>query len=86
MDASGRFSAIPHWLEEIGFSTPQEFVVDPKVSYSNPTEIFGLCMNEASYIECSAFVLRALCACATDYPEIASDAVAVAIGRTIQFL
>lgn len=52
----------------------------------NPTEIFGSCMNEASYVECSASALRALCACATDYPEIASDDVAVAIARTIQFL
>lgn len=37
VDASGRFSAMPAWLVEIGFPAVQESVVDPKITYSSCT-------------------------------------------------
>ncbi|QRX84205.1 prenyltransferase/squalene oxidase repeat-containing protein [Glaciimonas sp. PAMC28666] len=52
----------------------------------NPSEIYGPCLYEASYIECSASALRALCACATHHPDIAAETVATAIASTTEFL
>lgn len=52
----------------------------------NPTEIYGNCMTELSYIECTASVLRALYIVAQDYPELGSESVRHAVNRSIQFL
>lgn len=53
---------------------------------ANPTEIYGNCMAELSYIECTASVLRALYIAVQDYPELGSETVRHAINRSIKFL
>lgn len=52
----------------------------------NPTEIYGNCMTEQSYIECTASALRALCTVVQDYPELGGESVRDSMNRSRQFL
>ena len=43
------------------------------LDWLNPAEIFGECMNEKSYVACTASCLSALATCKTHFPHIANQ-------------
>ena len=52
----------------------------------NPSEMFGYCMTERSYIECTASCVSALARYRTRYPNVLTDRVRTALARGIKFL
>ncbi len=52
----------------------------------NPSEMFGQCMTERSYIECTASCVAALAELRSAHPPLATPAVERAIGRGVHFL
>ncbi|PYN02958.1 MAG: hypothetical protein DME02_24495 [Candidatus Rokuibacteriota bacterium] len=52
----------------------------------NPSEMFGRCMTERSYVECTASALGALSRVRAARPDLAGARVETAIERAVQFL
>jgi 2,3-oxidosqualene cyclase len=52
----------------------------------NPSEMFGQCMTELSYVECTASSLGALAHVRESYPALLRDRIDAAIDRAIRFL
>jgi lanosterol synthase len=52
----------------------------------NPSEMFGNCMTESSYIECTGSSVRALCEFRDAHPALAGAGVNIAIDRGVRFL
>jgi lanosterol synthase len=52
----------------------------------NPSEMFGQCMTEGSYIECTGSALTALCHFRTTYPTVMRPRIDRAVVRGVRFL
>src|SRR5204862_2236705 len=52
----------------------------------NPSEMFGHCMTERSYIECTGSSIAALAHIRHAYPELLRETINMAIDRGIRFL
>ncbi|MEJ0019571.1 MAG: prenyltransferase/squalene oxidase repeat-containing protein [Acetobacteraceae bacterium] len=73
-----------------GFATYERRRGGARLERLNPSEMFGDCMTERSYIECTASAIRALC----HAPELPADALSdaekaeceAAMARAVQFL
>ena len=52
----------------------------------NPSEMFGQCMTERSYVECTASCVSALAEVRTAHPSLATQALARALDHGVRFL
>ncbi len=56
------------------------------LEWMNPAEMFGRCMTERSYVECTASCLMALCAVQERYPDLLRGRLRVAIDAAVRFV
>jgi lanosterol synthase len=56
------------------------------LEWMNPAEMFGRCMTERSYVECTASCLMALTAVHDRYPDLMRQTIREAVGRASRFL
>ena len=69
-----------------GFGTYERRRAGRLLEMINPSEMFGQCMTELSYIECTASSLAALCHYRRHYPDLPGDKIDKAIPRAIELL
>jgi lanosterol synthase len=69
-----------------GFSTYEPARGPKWLEALNPSEMFRDCMIDHSYVECTASCVEALALVRHEYPQLASDAVSLAMLDGIRFL
>ena len=69
-----------------GFGTYERRRAGRLLEFVNPSEMFGQCMTELSYIECTASALATLCHYRRHYPDLPEGAIDRAIPRAIKLL
>ncbi len=69
-----------------GFATYERRRGSAWLERLNPSEMFGRCMTERSYVECTASAIGALARLRTAVPGLASPRLAHAIARAVEFL
>jgi len=69
-----------------GFGTYERRRAGKFLEYVNPSEMYGQCMTELSYIECTASSLAALSHYRRHYPDFADGSIDQAIVRAMQCL
>lgn len=69
-----------------GFGSYEARRVDLPIEWLNPSEMFGECMTEKSYVECTASCVDALAAFRTRYPDIMRREVDRAIAGGVEAL
>lgn len=72
--------------EDGGFGSYEARRGGPFLDALNPSEMYGSCMTERSYVECTASVIGALARVREAYPSMERRRVAVAIGRASTML
>lgn len=69
-----------------GFGTYERRRAGKLLELINPSEMFGQCMTELSYIECTASSLAALCHYRQHYPDLPDEAIDLAARKAIRLL
>lgn len=69
-----------------GFGSYEARRVDLPIEWLNPSEMFGACMTEKSYVECTASCIAALAAFRERYPDSLRGEIDVAIERAVAVL
>ncbi|MFN5746201.1 MAG: prenyltransferase/squalene oxidase repeat-containing protein, partial [Methylococcaceae bacterium] len=69
-----------------GFGTYERRRAGKLLELINPSEMFGQCMTELSYIECTASSVAALCHYRKHYPDLADGRIDRAIAEAIKLL
>ena len=69
-----------------GFGTYERRRAGRLLEFINPSEMFGQCMTELSYIECTASSLATLCHYRRRFPDLPGDPIDRAIPRAIKLL
>ncbi len=69
-----------------GFGTYERRRGGPLLELINPSEMYGECMTELSYIECTASCVTALCKVQKTHPQLLPHQVSDAIDRGVGFL
>ena len=69
-----------------GFGTYERRRAGKLLELINPSEMFGQCMTELSYIECTGSSLAALCHYRKHYPDLPGDQIDQAIAKAIGLL
>ncbi len=69
-----------------GFGSYEPRKTSIPLEWMNPSEMFGRCMTERSYVECTASCLMALCAVERRYPGLMQTPIETAITRARGFL
>lgn len=69
-----------------GFGTYERRRAGKLLEAINPSEMYGQCMTELSYIECTASALAALCHYRKHYPDFADGRVGRASGKALALL
>ncbi|MEM8606036.1 MAG: prenyltransferase/squalene oxidase repeat-containing protein [Myxococcota bacterium] len=69
-----------------GFGSYEPSKTRVPLEWMNPSEMFGRCMTERSYVECTGSCLIALCAVKQRYPALLPNLVSAAIDRAREFL
>jgi lanosterol synthase len=69
-----------------GFGTYERRRAGKLLELINPSEMFGQCMTELSYIECTASSVAALCHYRKHYPDLADGQIDRAIAEAIKLL
>lgn len=69
-----------------GFGTYERRRAGKLLELINPSEMFGQCMTELSYIECTASSLASLCEYRRHYPDLPDGAIDRAIPKAIGLL
>lgn len=69
-----------------GFGSYEARRVDLPIEWLNPSEMFGACMTEKSYVECTASCIAALAAFRARYPDVLRHEVDTAIERAVAVL
>lgn len=69
-----------------GFGSYEPSKTSIPLEWMNPSEMFGRCMTERSYVECTASCLMALRAVERRYPEVLRARIGIAITRARDFL
>ncbi len=69
-----------------GFGSYEARRVDLPIEWLNPSEMFGACMTEKSYVECTASCIAALAAFRDRYPDQLRAEIDRAIDRAVQVL
>ncbi|MDH3844276.1 MAG: hypothetical protein OES69_10080 [Myxococcales bacterium] len=69
-----------------GFGSYEPSKTSIPLEWMNPSEMFGRCMTERSYVECTASSLMALCAVENRYPGVLGTRIGIATARARDFL
>jgi 2,3-oxidosqualene cyclase len=69
-----------------GFGTYERRRGSSLLEHINPSEMFGQCMTEGSYTECTGSALTALCRFRTAYPAVLRECLDRAIVAAVRFL
>jgi len=69
-----------------GFGSYEPSKTSVPLEWMNPSEMFGRCMTERSYVECTASSLMALRAVEHRYPDVLRTSIGAAIARARDFL
>jgi lanosterol synthase len=69
-----------------GFGSYEARRVDLPIEWLNPSEMFGACMTERSYVECTASCVAALAAFRARHPEILRAEIDASIARAVSLL
>lgn len=69
-----------------GFATYEKRRAPALVERTNPSEMFGNCMTERSYVECTASCIKALSGFGSAYPNVEPEKITRARTRAIGFL
>lgn len=72
--------------EDGGFGTYERRRGGPLLELVNPSEMYGECMTELSYIECTASCVTALCKVKLARPQLLPHQLDLAIARGVTFL
>lgn len=69
-----------------GFGSYEARRVDLPIEWLNPSEMFGACMTEKSYVECTASCIAALAAFRARYPDTLRAEIDASISRAVEVL
>jgi squalene/oxidosqualene cyclase-like protein len=72
--------------EDGGFGSYEPRRGGPFLDALNPSEMYGSCMTERSYVECTASAVGALCRVRAAYPTMERRRVSAAIDRAVRLL
>jgi len=69
-----------------GFGTYEKRRAGRLLEFINPSEMFGQCMTELSYVECTASSLAALCHFRKQFPDLSDRAIDQSIEKAVHLL